>query len=101
CLETRQFFFGSRDNELSTNLVDDTVLLTKIDHRFRALHAEARLQRSGRVVNAGVNNAAIVSALVACDSRLFLDHEQPEFGKRLREVHRGGEADDAPANDDD
>ena len=43
-----------------------------------ALHAEPRLERAGRVVDAGVEHAAVVAGLVLADARLFVEHPQPQ-----------------------
>ena len=59
--------------------------------------AEPCLQRAGRIVDSRVNDAAVVRAHPASGTRLAFDRGRRLRRARLRE--RGGQADDASAND--
>ena len=60
----RQLVLVQRDDELAAVLEGDAVLLGERLHRRLALAAQARLERPGRVVQAGVQHAAVVARLV-------------------------------------
>ena len=73
----------------------------KCHHGGRTLNTKLRLQRSGLVINAGVNDAAVVSTLVPGDGVFLLDQQQAEIWHGARGVHRGRETHDSAANDND
>ena len=52
------------------------MLEAELDHRRGSTDAKTRLQRARLVVDAGVNDAAVVSALVARDAVFFLQEQQ-------------------------
>src|SRR5436853_607279 len=64
----------------------------------RALHAEAGLQRAGRVVDAGVDHAAVVAGLVEADVLLLLEHAHRAVRAPDEQLARDGEAEDARAD---
>ena len=67
--------------------------------RGRALHAQPRLQRAGRVVDAGVDDAAVVRGLVLAQRALALEHDHAQPAQRQRP--RGREPHDPSAGDRD
>ena len=67
----------------------------------RALHAAARLKRAGRVVDAGMDDAAVVPGLVGRDARLLVQHHDSRARVPLGQRDGGGEPDDAGADDGD
>ena len=89
---------GGHD-DFAADFVRQAVGAAKFHHGGRALDAELCLQRSGLVVNAGVNHAAVVSALVAGNTVFLLDQQQAQVRQGAGGVHRGRETDDSSAND--
>jgi hypothetical protein len=85
------------DDELAATCEGNVVLRTEFVEAVAAFHAQARLQRSGRIVNAGVDHAAVVRAGGASDlGRAF---EQADAGAALGQEQGGGEAGDTSADD--
>src|SRR4029079_14898110 len=72
------------------------VLRAELVEAPAAVHAQARLERAGRVVHAGVDDAAVVRAGVLAWPRVPL--EQHDRAAALRDRARGGEAGDAGAD---
>jgi len=72
-LEPWQLTFGDRDDHLATAIGRDALLLAIGVQLALSLDAEARLERPGRIVNAGVQHAAVVSGLVKAYARLFVE----------------------------
>jgi hypothetical protein len=56
-----------RDDHLAAALVGDAALLAVVVHLACALHAQARLERAGRVVDARVDHARVVAGLMRAD----------------------------------
>src|ERR1700722_12447914 len=98
--ETRQFGCAGCDDDLAAYFVWNCVLTAELDHGRRPGNAQLRLLRSGFVVHAGVYDAAVVSALVACDAVFLLQQQKPEPRKSARNLQRDREADDASSDDD-
>jgi hypothetical protein len=73
-VEARQLGLVERDDHLAAALVRDLVALAVLVQLARALDAEPRLQRPGRVVDPGVHYAAVVAGLVTPDAVLLLEH---------------------------
>ena len=76
-------------------------LLAVREQLGRALGAQAGLQRAGRVVDAGVQDAGVVAGLVEARDRLALEHGDRAVGLAAQQLAGDGEADDARAHDDD
>src|ERR1035438_1908458 len=62
-VQTCQLGGVGRDDHLPAADARDAALLAVVIHLARSLHAQARLQRAGLVVDAGVDNAGVVAAL--------------------------------------
>jgi hypothetical protein len=58
----------------------------KLDHLPDAGHGETRFSRPWFVIEARVQNAAVVSALVTSDDRLFFQHGDARAWKTLAET---------------
>ncbi len=89
---------GGHD-DLAAALPRDAVGVAELLHPARALHARARLERAGLVVDAGVDDAAVVPRLMGGEALFLLQHEQAKTRVGLAQGQRGGEADDAAAHD--
>src|SRR5436309_15223536 len=79
------------------NLVPGAVVV----HRARPFHAEARLQRSWLVVDAGVDHAGAVAGLVCGQLALALEHAYAAPAAAREQLARHGEPENAPADDGD
>ena len=80
--EAREFVGVGGDDDFATDLVGDGVFAAELDHGRGARHAEAGFQRAGLVVDAGVDDAAVVSALVAGDAVSLSRTRRRRWGKR-------------------
>src|ERR1700688_2508161 len=87
-------------DDLAADVVWNAVLAAEVNHGRGSGDAEAGLQGSGLVIDAGVNDAAVVSALVASDTVFFLEEQEPQVGKTARDFERDAKADGATADDD-
>ena len=67
----------------------------------RAFDAELRLERAGLVVDAGVDDAAVVAGLVGGELGLLLADDERTATGALQQRPRGRQADDAAADDRD
>src|SRR5437667_7688856 len=77
-VEAGELVLVDGDDDLAALLVRDAVLVAVRVELTAALHAEARLQRARRVVDAGVDDTAVVTRLVARRARLLLEHEHAQ-----------------------
>jgi hypothetical protein len=75
-----------RDDQLPAALGRDAVALAERVHPPRALDTEAGLQRTRRVVDARVDDAAVVAALVNGGLPLALDDGKADAGMALHEL---------------
>lgn len=98
-LKTRQLGFSCCHDYLSAHLMWNVVLAAELHHGRRSGDTEAGLERTRFVVNAGMNDSAVVAALVAGDAIFFLQQEKTQAGKSPRDFESDGEADHASAND--
>ena len=63
--------------------------------------AEPGLERAGRVVDAGMDDAAVAPGLVRRDVALLLEHRDGGVRAQLGQAARHGEPDDPGADDPD
>jgi hypothetical protein len=80
--------------------VRNAIFTAKLNHGRRSRHAQSRFLRSGLVVNTRVDDAAVVSTLVAGDAIFLLQDQQPELRKAARNFQRNRKADYASSDDD-
>ncbi len=99
--QARDFAIGRGHNDFPADFMRQVVLAAKFHHGRGSFDAQPRLQRSGLVVNAGVNDSTVVSALMTGNSIFLLDHEQSQMRQGAGGVHRGRETYDTSTNDDD
>ena len=98
--EAGEFFGVSGDDDLAANVVGDGVFAAELNHGRGAGQAEAGFQRAWFVVDTGVDDAAVVSALVAGNAVFFFENEETEMGETTCDLEGDGEAYDAAADDD-
>src|SRR6185295_1967472 len=85
------------DDELSTAIAGDVVGGAERVQPRRAFDAQRCLQRGCRIVDAGVDDAAVVGARLHAQARLTLD--DADAPSACRELTGGGEPGDAAADD--
>ncbi len=90
-----------RDDELAALLVREPAPLDVGAQQADAAPAELRLERARRVVDAGVDDAAVAAGLVERQVVLLLQHRHRRVGAQLGEPPRHREADDPGADDPD
>ena len=100
-LQPRQFVSVGSDDDFAAHFVGNSVLAAELDHGRRSGHAKPGLHGSRLVVDAGVNDAAVVAALVAGDAVFFFEEQQAQAGKAARNFERDPEPHHTTADDDD
>src|SRR5207244_3019556 len=80
--------------------VGNAVRLAERHHLPDAGNRYPRFHRSGLVVKAAVQHAAVVSGLMLGDSVLFFEHRDARPREPLAQPVGSGQANDAAANDD-
>src|SRR5215469_15837584 len=96
--EAREFVFAGGNDNLSADFMRNSMLATELHHRGCTANAQARLQRTGLIVDTGVDDSAVVSALVPSNPFFLFDDEKLLMRKPARDLERHAEADD-PASD--
>ncbi len=96
--EPRPLFLGRRDDDLSCHLERDPVLLAETHHLAASADGDARLERAGLVVDAGMKNPAVVPGLVAPDGLLLLQHKDGSPGLSAQKLEGGREPHDPAAH---
>src|SRR6266851_905149 len=97
-LETRYLFFAGGHDDLATDFMLQLVFAAEFHHGCGSLDAKLCLQGSRFVVNARVNDAAVVAALVTSDAVFFFDQQEPNLREKTSAVHRGRKTHDASAD---
>ena len=98
--EARNFFGSGGHNQLAALFVRNAVLGAEALHRGASGDAVARLERAGAVVEAGVDDAGVVSGLMGGDAVFFLDDDEALAGEAAGVFERGSEPNDARADDE-
>src|SRR5207237_10366911 len=78
--ETGQFGRLGGDDELARPTVRDPVLVTERRQPPRALDAQTRLERAWRVIDARMDDAAVVTSLMGGNNALLLENGQTKAG---------------------
>ena len=99
-LQPRHFIGASGDDDFATDLVRNSVLAAELDHGRRSTDAQLGFHRPWLVVDAGMNHAAVVSALVAGNAVFLLQNQEPTTWKAARDFERNPESDHTTADDD-
>jgi hypothetical protein len=100
-LESWQLVLGRRDDDLAAALVRDAAFVAVRRQRRRALHAQACLQRSGGVVDARMDDAAVATGLMPRDLRLLVEHDEPQPWMAPHQGARHCETENARPDDGD
>jgi hypothetical protein len=94
------FGFGGGDDDFSANLMGDGVLAAEVGHEPDSAHGEAGFQRAGFVVEAAVEDAAVVRALVAAGAILFFKNAYRSTRFFQEQLAGDGQTHDPPPDDD-
>ena len=99
-LQAGKFALMGGDNHLAADLMRNAVLAAEGDHGGGAGDAQLRLQRAGAVIEAGVDNAAVVAALVGGEAGFLFQDGEAQGGEAARDFQGGSESDDSTADND-
>ena len=97
-VQAGQLLRRGRDDQLAAAPVRDMALLAMCIEQLLAAHAQARLQRSGRVVQAGVDDLAVARAHPGADRVRAFQHQRFQPAHRQRAPYRQA---DNPGTDHD
>src|SRR5207244_13555817 len=98
-LERRHLGWVDGDDQLPAAFVTNRVFLTEAKQRARPAHAQARLERTRRVIDPAVDNARVVGRLVPRDAVLSFDDGEAHVGTPPQELACDREPEDAGADD--
>ena len=100
-LQQRQLAFFGRDDQLADAAILDAFAVAILPELAPAFDTKLRLERSGLVIDAGVDHTAVVAGLMGGEQFLFLEQDELEVRMAEQELPRGCQADDAAAHDRD
>jgi len=100
-LQGRQLLFGRRDDDLPADLEGDAVAPAEIDEQAVAVPAVPGFQASGPVIDAAVDDPAVVPGLMGGDAAFLFDDHDPERGIPGLYPQGSSQTDDPGADDDD
>ena len=92
------FEFGRGDQHLAAVVVANAVLIAKGFGGAVSRQAKLRLQAAGRVIDPGMDHAAVVARLVTGRAGLFFQQRNAGVRIDINQLHGGRHADDAAAN---
>src|SRR5579862_2982164 len=96
--ESRKFLLFGGHNHFSANLMWNAVLPAEFHHRRGSRHAQSCFQRTWLVINAGVNDTAVVPTLMAGHTIFLFKHQQALLRKTPRNFQRDDQSHDTAAN---
>jgi hypothetical protein len=100
-VELRPLGLRHRDDQLAVAAGGQAARLAVVVELARALGAQAGLERAGRVIDAGVQDAGVVPGLMEADIGLALEHRDGAVRLPRQQLARDREADDAGTHHDD
>ena len=98
-VQARELALVQGDDDLAAALDGDAALLAVVVQARGALDAQARLQRAGLVVDAGVDDPGVVAGLARAHLAGRVDHGHAQPGTSREQLARAGQADDARPDD--
>ncbi len=100
-LEQWELAFLGRDDQLADVAILDALAVAVLPQRAPAFDAELGLERAGLVVDARMDDAAVVAGLMRGKQLLFLEQDELEVRMAQEQLPRRRQADDAAADDRD
>ena len=97
-VEARQFFGRGGDDDFAADFVFDAVLAAERDHLLEAANAEFGFGGAGLVIEAGVEDAAVVACLVFGQGAFFFEQGELDAGPRLLQAQGGCQTNNSTAN---
>ena len=85
-------------DHLSAPLVGDAAPLAERVHAPHAVDTQLRLERSGLVVDTGVQNPGVVPGLVTPDLGLALEYGEPQPGASIEQLAGEGKSENSAAH---
>ena len=98
--QPRQFILGRGDDDFAALFVRDAVFAAERDHLLQAADAQLRLFRTGFVIKAGVEHAAVVAGLVRGEFGFLFEQQQSGLRPCFQKTIGRGQSDNAAADND-
>jgi hypothetical protein len=98
--EAGNFGVVGGNDDLPANFMGDSVFAAEIRHQADSAHGKPGFQRAGLVVEAAVEHAAVVRALVASGSVFFFKDADRRARLAEQQLAGDGKAHDPAANDE-
>jgi hypothetical protein len=98
-MQARHFVLLCRQHDLPAQFMGNIVLCTEVNHSLNALHRQASLRRTGLIVQAAMQNTAIVASLMATGTTFLLQEKQPGGRKSLEQLMRRRQSDNSTTDD--
>src|SRR4051794_34773159 len=98
-LHTPRFDLVCGDQHLAADLKRNAVLAAELLCRLRAASAKLCLEAAGRVIDAGMNDPAIMAGLVSAEAIFLFENCKASPRMHLEQFHGGCKPNDAAAND--
>jgi len=98
--EAGEFGFFGGDDDLAADLVRNRVLTAESDHGLCARYGEASLHGAGLVIEAGVDDAAVMAGLMCGHRGFLIEYQNPVGRETASEFQSGGEPDYTGSDDD-
>ncbi len=98
-LKAGQFGFNGGGHNLSADLEGNIVLAAELDHGRRTSNAVLRLQRARLVIDAGVDDAAVMAGLVTSDGTFLFENGNTAIAKAARGFQGCRQSNDSAPDD--
>jgi hypothetical protein len=95
-----EILLADGDDQLPVDAVGDPLLVTEPEQAIAPLSAESRLQRAGLVVDARVDDAAVVAALVEGEPLFLLEESDSGARSASKDLAGDRQADQSAADDE-
>ena len=96
-LKPTELVLAGRDDQLARRLAGNAAFIAIADHFRRSGDAQLGFQRTGRVVDAGMDHAAVVAGLMLSDLALFFEHDDLGARAAAQYLARGRQSENAGA----
>ena len=97
-LQPRQFIFRRSHDDLAAAFVWNVVPIAEVGQQLSAPHARLGLERAGLVIDAGVDDSAVVAGLMRRQPVLFFEHARTNARILAGDFQGGRQAENATAD---